>query len=325
LRRKGNPVSNDFRAVTFDGSNYRSGQLPTGGNTATTGEAQSVQIRDRSTDNMRSGMTADGTTKTEAQHSGSHAAMNNDGAASTVATARSQSGTPQTAERVTSDSIVVLPNGTTCRVREAAALGFIKQNDRGQWIDTTTEERAAAQQTAEQDTTPDVESTGDEIADRTYAALAQAAPPQMLVGFVQKLVGGTVGQADYDNLAAAVGVDSATVQHGIGELRAAFTKQAAKVITDLGAEPAALEAWAEQNAPSEYARAIREQVLTRNTAAWRELATKYLQSTDVDPAALAEHRKDVEIVRALPNGDHVVRIKGYGEMSLKVARRIGIV
>jgi hypothetical protein len=274
---------------------------------------------------MRSGMSADGTTKTEAQHSGSHAAMNNDGAASTVATARSTSGTPQSADRIDANSIVVLPNGMTVKVREAVALGFIKQNERGQWVDTTQAEREAAQRTEEQDTTPDVESTGNEIADRTYAALAQAAPPQMLVGFVQKLVGGTVGQSDYDNLAAAVGVDSATVQHGIGELQAAFAKQAAKVITDMGADPAALEAWAAANAPTEYARAIREQVLNRSTATWRELATKYLQSVDVDPAALAEHRQDVQVIRSLPNGDHVVRIKGYGEMSLRVARRMGLV
>lgn len=321
-------MSDNFRAVTHTGhGNYIAGSVQHGGTAEPTRPDAwtGVRIHDRSTDNMRSGMTADGTTKTEAQHSGRTQALNNDGTASTVATARSQAGTPLTASRITPDSVVMLPNGMTVRAREAAALGFIKQNDRGQWIDTSPEERATAQQAPAPEELPDVESTGDEIADRTYAELVQAAPAPLLVGMVQKLIGGTVGQSDYDTLAAAVGVDSATVQHGIGELQAAFVKQAGKVIADMGADPAALEAWAKQNAPAEYHRAIREQILTRRTEAWKALTTKYLQSVDVDPQALATHRADVEVIRSLPNGDAVIRIKGRGEMSLRAARRIGIV
>jgi hypothetical protein len=211
----------------------------------------------------------------------------------------------------------------TVKVREAAALGFVRQNERGQWIDTTQAERDAAQQTAEQDTTPAVELTGDSVIDNTMGELIAAAPPQMLTAVLTRVAAGTVTNDDIDSLGAAVGVNGDIIRAEMPAIQEAYAKQAGKALAAMGVDGYACQEWARTNAPAMLNAAIREQLLGRRLDGWRSLAAKYLQSVDIDPAALADHRPDVQVIRSLPGGDSLVRIPGRGEVSLKTARRNG--
>jgi hypothetical protein len=246
-----------------------------------------------------------------------------------MATARTQSGTPISADRVGLESIVMLPNGGgTTRVREAVALGFIKQTADGRFVDATAEESAAAAAARNAQPTPvdDTEALPDRVANDTYNELVQQLPQEMLMGFVHKLTTAEgADQATYDNMAAALGVKSDDFRAGVSHVFDAMREQAVKAIADVGADPQAFETWALENAPREYRKAALEHAMKRNTSGWRALAEQYLQKADIDPEALAAHRPDIDVIRKLGNGDTLVNIPGYGEMALRVARRMGLV
>jgi hypothetical protein len=136
----------------------------------------------------------------------------------------------------------------------------------------------------------------NEAIDRDYSALVDSTGGVEQQQAIQQVVeNGAIDPRTIGTLASQLRVEPEQLQGRVAPILEAFKQQALEVMGEGGLDANAVVAWAQQNKPDQFERAMHQQGTMRRTSGYAELRTEYL-------ASLAEHSPSVALNAELGSG-----------------------
>lgn len=259
---------------------------------------------------------------------------------SIIATAKSANGfnLRVSGSDITPDTIVTV-GGMETTVAAAAALGLLKRDANGTWVDAqgvnslgTPEQntqRSKENETQESESgEPPVEMLDSPEAEQTltqYATFGNGTNRADMVVNFQSVINGKGFDADaLSNIAARMGLPAETVASQAQEVFAAFRRQADAAV---GHNAQAVWDWAQSHAPTELRAAMERQFMRGTTDGLKALASRYFETLDQHNPEMILNSQDAKArgIRMEPDGRITVRLANGVRTTWRQAVRMGAI
>lgn len=253
------------------------------------------------------------------------------GATGILATARNNFGRLVTPSEITPTTLVRYGQSET-QAQVLERMGVLGRDGNGRYYETQSAQNTPAsgyQQPQVEQQTPQasapsendftVELFPQDIED-TVAAAIDPIPQPMYQAAMAKMLEGTMGEHDYQEIARMAGITPEDARQRTQFVERAFAEQANSIARRAGVgDPQELWNWAQQEKPEAFAHARQEMVFGRNTGPMRALATQFFRS--IPPTVEALQKAGYEVSKT-PAGKTVVKVRGSW-MSPESAAKIG--
>ena len=252
-------------------------------------------------------------------------------------TAHSQSGSRQSANNVTEESLVRIGE-RQFRVKELLAVGVLKKMPDGSIVEATGSHAQQAQQQSpekshhepreKQAHEAEPVALADAKLEQAVTSLAENTSGTEQVALLNSIVEGRgLNTVALERMASESGQSVEQVSATVQAFADGLTRQAANVVEAAGIDFETFKELAQQHDPNGLQGAMRQLAMFRSPAGFAEVAKDVLANLDkLDPDTVKAAVSDTGVtVRWLPNGRAVVRAPGKSEMLWSVAVRQGVI
>lgn len=245
-------------------------------------------------------------------------------------TARSPSG--GRAGNLNGQTVVVI-DGMETNLATAEALGYVRRDAQGNYVETSQGKPSVdahqAPQQGEQQQAPQVEAIGGDFMEPLPPAALEEVngliadiPQTMYDNTLNHVLVNGVESVNARELARVMGVDEATARARVAYVANLYKMTASLAIKGIASESSedALT-WAATERPKDFQNAMRRFVFGGETKALKELAGQYMKSTNPEDSLLRQAGFEV---RTEKDGTRMVRINGVWT-SVRAAVKQGII